>query len=478
MTHVEREASALFTQLNSRARGGCEGAVVPGVLDLEGQQHLAQIKRFYKETSDDRGEPFTQDPEEKVRESYETFSRLDELGFDVTPSYGILEHPNVGIVLVMEDLSRGGTLEVYDEKDWHHDRKTRHHVNGQEYETNTVASIEGLSNYREIHLKMLKITLLCIAHEISLGNGTSMHFVRNPETNIGDVFVSDVGEVSFDAKRNKLRQTLTSERVGKLLVFPEGEYEKTLDLLGPEQERDPIKAEYQRLFFQAAIGLGLRTWIGGWMKEAEFAKYRFIRTDLSEHWLKVKSWLADVETNFESTYGAQLFTSEGDQAAYDLAAFAVTDARLRQLMEVQASFQAGNPELPDMPKCKVAGGKPELVIFDDPWVEVPKSKAVEITVPASDVYRTPEVMFEVEYPIDQIRRWMDGYGHRYPDFQQKQIRGIKIGGQPVENFSSKKLRLVEPAPHSKYAEYDGNIVAVWWLLNSGANRLELQAQDR
>ncbi|AJF62277.1 MAG: hypothetical protein QT11_C0001G0120 [archaeon GW2011_AR20] len=100
---------------------GCEGFVQPATIVLSNEERLVQVKSFYRESYDDRGTHFSQDPNKKAEESYETLKTLKEMGFKVVPYFALAKAKKENL-LILDDLTRGDSIEVYDEKQLHRDK--------------------------------------------------------------------------------------------------------------------------------------------------------------------------------------------------------------------------------------------------------------------------------------------------------------------------------------------------------------------
>ena len=70
-------------------KGGCEGFVQPATIITSNEERLVQVKSFFKESYDDRGEYFSQDSNKKAEESYEALKSLKEMGFKVVPYFAL-----------------------------------------------------------------------------------------------------------------------------------------------------------------------------------------------------------------------------------------------------------------------------------------------------------------------------------------------------------------------------------------------------
>jgi len=190
----ERNVSFRFTS-DYGFGGSCEGFVQPGEITFDGQTQAVQVKRFYRETYDDRGRGFTQDPATEVERSYEWLSRLSRWGFHTLPFFGVLAQ-NETKMLPMIDLSDSEKFEVHDEKYLHRNAE------GEKM-------LMSLINKKDVFLSFLRSSMLGATYSVDLGNGTAHMLVRDPKTNTGELFVTDVGECEL--LPSKYKDALPSE---------------------------------------------------------------------------------------------------------------------------------------------------------------------------------------------------------------------------------------------------------------------------
>src|SRR3989304_6941726 len=207
----ERNVSFRFTS-DYGFGGSCEGFVQPGEITFDGQTQAVQVKRFYRETYDDRGRGFTQDPATEVERSYEWLSRLSRWGFHTLPFFGVLAQ-NETKMLPMIDLSDSEKFEVHDEKYLHRNAE------GEKM-------LMSLINKKDVFLSFLRSSMLGATYSGDLGNGTAHMLVRDPKTNTGELFVTDVGECEL--LPSKYKDALPFE---ELLKIPEEEIIDVLDRL-------------------------------------------------------------------------------------------------------------------------------------------------------------------------------------------------------------------------------------------------------
>jgi len=162
-------------------RGGCQGFVTAADLTIDGITRKIVVKQFYRESYDDKGIDFTQNPDEEVDKSYIAFLILKEVGFKITPYFAKIQ-TDKSKLLAMTDLAAAPNLEVYDEK--------KLHRMGLEQK------LAEFKNGKNILLEFHRNSLLRGIHSIGLGFGVSHLVVHNKDTNQAEVFVVDVGEFS------------------------------------------------------------------------------------------------------------------------------------------------------------------------------------------------------------------------------------------------------------------------------------------
>jgi len=89
VTPDARHENVLLRYRSEYGMGGCQGIVVPATLRISGKDRLVQVKRFYKESYDDTGCHFSQDPDKEAKKSYEALAKLQRLGYKVVPYFGM-----------------------------------------------------------------------------------------------------------------------------------------------------------------------------------------------------------------------------------------------------------------------------------------------------------------------------------------------------------------------------------------------------
>lgn len=348
------------------AGGGCEGVAIRAVATKDRTIVPIMVKQFYKDTYDDAGEPFTQDPDKKAEESYAAFQYLSARGFNVPPFFALGVSPEGNKVLLMTDLSKVGELEVYDEKLVHRNTPVKYSLNGEETSGRMGKMLGSLANQGDVNIAMLRTSLLKSAYNVCLGSGVQHIIVRNPINNTAEVFVVDVGE--FSQYTSQYAEAADAE---KLVAVPHEEivttYQQLLDSRRPgldaaelyamAREAEPLRRQLQDVWYQAAVGLGLRDYIGGMTQDAEWAKRKFVRNGFDEHFLKIKLHLHNTSRVFAENYGSPLNqvdessvqrflnaeTTEDLLVGLDLAFQAVTDSHVQHTVAVREAVDANRP---------------------------------------------------------------------------------------------------------------------------------------
>jgi hypothetical protein len=345
--------------------GGCEGFLSPATLNNKDQSELIQFKLFYKETYDDKGIKFTQDPNLKVEESYQALVTLNKLGFKTVPFFGIIEFPNGLKALAVSDLSQGGKLAVHDEKHFTRNNKFT----------------DSISNILEIKLDYFKTELLCRAHNIYfgvIGTASSHMLAFDSKTNTGKLYISDVGEF-YQGKETTYRQFFKDTDIFKI---PDNEisqiYQKILkkhlrsdiqETVNPQLKSYSRKKEFQDLFFQLAVGLSLSNPRVD-NNRIKSIKKRYTKNKFSNDFLVIKENLESIESSFRNITGYDLFSEINDsdipesERFFDQAYRAVIDSKIISLIQARESIDNNDLVIRQNQTIRFNRLSPVLKFFD------------------------------------------------------------------------------------------------------------------
>jgi hypothetical protein len=462
----EDKFKANFRYTSHLGYSGCEGFVQPGILKMDGQKRLVQTKTFYRETCDDRCNQFTQDPTKKVHESYEALRELRQLGFRVMPFFGIMRFPGGTPILVMCDLREGQTIEVYDEKHVHNSREVTNIINGRKKKMRADKAVIGLENWPEIRLSFLHTSLLSTAHSIDFGmaGGTEHMITRDPKTNRWEIFVCDVGE--FHKNKDKYSEALPAKQ---FIDVPEKEilrlYTQMLSELHPGQKAEklyesfrtnnPRKNRFLNLLFQATAGMSLREHIGGWYRDAEFARRIFPINHFPDVFMKTKLHFRNLAGCYEETTGEKLYECNSEAAqklagatgrkdlwrGIEFAQLATLDQRIRQILAAKTAFDSGKPA-EETPPITVKKGFPEYTFFEGPDKKVPSTLIVRLSPSSWWATRDTQYSLHVEFDTTTAYYIETSAGTCFiPPFTVEQVKGIEVNGEPIMNFDSRKIKM-------------------------------------
>jgi len=451
---------------------GCEGFVRPGVLSIDGHDRPVQVKTFFKQSYDDRGDDFIQDPEQKVRESYRAFERLGELGFKVLPFYGMMEVEGASHLL-MTDLREGETVEVYDEKQLHRGREALNIIDGEEVRSDTRESLQGMENWNDIQLEMMRTELLSRAYNVELGfpGGTAHMFTRDPRTNRGDIFVSDVG--GFREARTKYTELIDNEAA---VAFPQAQIASAYAALMARHhpsadaeglfrtfvEDDPLRWDFMELAFRATVGLALRDFVGGWAGAGEWAERVYPKNEYPEDMMKSKLHFWRISESF-ATYAGRPLLETGREArdrfvdggqlllGIDFAYLAALDARM---MYVDAVRHAVNTEmllwLPRLDAFDIEfaeDGLPAMNFFERH--DEPLNERHLVTVYGewkADYDSRERHQYALEVELDWKTAMRVKSSMYKPAIEPEQIKGLALDGKPVRGFDPSKIAVHRAPP--------------------------------
>lgn len=481
---------ARFRHTSQYGFEGCQGFVQPGVLKEEnGKERKVQSKVFYTQSSDDRGEPFTQNPREEVEKSYGAFAEMQTLGFKVLPFFGMMWKKRDKPVLILDDLRKGNTQEIFDEKHLNQNKKVQQTVRGRTYEQNPREVVRKLANYPEIRFELMCSNLLQTAHGIQFGwTGGMEHMItRDPTTNQGDVFVCDVGE--FHRQKSRYREKLP---VKELLRVPEEAilaiYQHMLEVHHPRVSAEKVYGKLKRtnpqkkrgldVLYQAAIGASLTEHMGGWMGRESFARRLFPKHEGDKTTLDVKMYLLNAAEHYReitqtgilhyTPQAVRAFRSAQSERALesglDIAYMAALD---RRLQEIQSKKDELDNKLPLFPVKEVAydrKGMPQLTIFEDATTPIPPTLTVSLHARApfaSNNTKSDQYRIFIEVPWQEAYQLEISGGTNEPTFKPSQVRGIEKNGAMLTNFDAKKVRVERARPlHGIYYVYGSEYIHV------------------
>lgn len=418
-------------------RSGVQGFVQPAILKFEEQELPIQAKSFYHQSTDDKGRDFSQDPNEEAERSYEALKFLSQRGFKILPFFGLATGKNGNKVLVMTDLTQGGRVEVYDEKDIHGARNVEQNVKGKKYIRNALETFENLANLTEIELGFIRTGLLQGAYDIGLGYGVQHIIVRNPKTNRGDIFVADVGEIDY--RKSKYRDAINAD---KFLEIPKEEIARVLlQMTEPSDkfQNIPLKKEFQDLLYKSLMGVSLMEFIGETGKEVEFARKRFVRNNFDDHFMKLKLYCLRTVTDIEKYLGEPLFNKDNPE---DLAYFAVMDSRLRYVMRIREAVDK-DESIPDYESAVKydSRGLPRMEFLDN-FDESKGDKTVVQLHLENTLFtnqRGESLLLDVEVGWDEAYVAATSLGSSVL-FLPSEIKSAVVGTYDYSDFKSPKLR--------------------------------------
>lgn len=369
VTFINSSGQKLLTPLTPKGPfgsggHGCEGYLSPAIINIGGQTKRIQFKIFYKETYDDRGDDFTQDPNLKVEESYQALIKLNKLGFKTVPFFGIIEFPSGLKALAVSDLSQGGKLEVHDEKHFHKNSKF----------------IDSVSNISDIKLDYFKTKLLCLTHNIGfgyLGTASSHMLAFNPETNTGELYISDVGEFS-QGNETIYRQFFKDIDIFKVpddeilqiyqIILQKHLRSDSQETVKSQPKPHSRKKEFQDLYFQLAIGLSLNNTKDN--NRVKSLKKRYTKKNFSDNFLLIKDYLESVENSFYKITGYNLFSDIDDpnvpesERFFDYAYRAIIDSKIISLIQARESIDNNDLVIRQNKKIRFNKSLPVLEFFD------------------------------------------------------------------------------------------------------------------
>ncbi len=295
---ISTEATLTYTSEYGYA--GCEGFVQSGILQIGDTKKSVQVKTFFKETCDDRGTCYSQDPDKKACESYYALCGLNKWGFKVLPFYALGASDTETDVLVMHDLTEQGKKEVYDEK-YLHRRKS-------DFE-----KLKKSPNWNDIEFEVFKMETQKCVHNISLGYGVSNMITRDPISGELDIFITDVGEYMENLRSpGKVqdylkRKDFIPHEVLSLFQRIAGDRHLAVDFYQKFKELYPRRFEFMNLIRAATTSLAFSDCFGGWASEAEWSRKRFARNRLSDKFMKIKSHLSSNIEVYKSLTNEDVF---------------------------------------------------------------------------------------------------------------------------------------------------------------------------
>jgi hypothetical protein len=498
-----RNINASIVSVKGRFGIGCQGIVMPADMTTPEGTRRVQVKQFFKHSHDDRGEPFDQDPDEMAEESFKSLLLLRELGFDVLPYFGLAKSKDGHFVLVMTDLTEYGTKEIIDEKDFESDGNYID-VNGEE--KNARKAYENIANKKEVMMKKKKNGWLTFANNMFLGNGVSRMIVRDPVTNMMDVFISDVGEVGkkhspyINIVSNKEMSAIPNEEIrdvfGKMMstIHPGVDANK---IFNDYVEKFPKRKEFQDLLYKVMMGCMLARRLDyESYNDMEFAKLKFGKKypDLSSI---IQYKLEDFERDYSEIGDGRLFDLSKKSLAkfldgkygngIDFAFMAVIDKRIQYLIEARNAVD--NNE--DIPKTNSViafnkDGLPKMEFLEYGGKDLEKTVVVELYALEGTSYNNARFSLGNNVKVLAEIGWEDAYDYvwhlrsfdKLPIIKKEQIKGIKINGRKMKDFDPsliKRDRENEPLVSGDFAlayRYGEKIIYVHYLIDKSENEIE------
>ena len=422
-------------------KSGCEGFVQPASLVTSNEERLVQVKSFYKESYDDRGDHFSQDPNKKAEESYEALKALKEMGFKVVPYFALAKTEKDNL-LVLDDLTNGDSIEIYDEKQLHRNKDIAELI------------INNPSFYK-IDLELLRNSLLKTIYNINLGFGVSQMVTRNPKTNELDIFVTDVGEYHQEKYEGKLSKLLIRNEFilnDPLLILSQLVGNKTLaeEIFQKYKGQNPVKLEFMNLTHRACISLAFGDDWGGWYREPEWARRKFVKNSFNDKFMKIKLALDNIIMNYRDARHEDLFNCDGKSKKTFVSSLRSMNKR-GLLNGIDISYQGcidhdlfylylveEKGETFAKPEIILESSLPKLNFLDDYFEKRNDMHMIKIFGDQT----VKDEAFKIEAGVD-LETWVKVEMSLHKPFLDKdEIKMIFINDEPVRNFDSKKIKIV------------------------------------
>ncbi len=464
--NISTEATLTYT--SEYGYNGCEGFVQPGILQIGDTKKHVQIKTFFKETCDDRGTCYSQDPDKKAHESYEAFCKLDRWGFKVLPFYALGTSDKETNVLVIHDLTEQGKKELYDEK----------------YLYRIKSDFEKLKkspNWNDIEIEVFKIETQKCVHNISLGYGVSNMITRDPNSGELDIFITDVGEYMENVRYpGKVQDHLKKEDFipqDVLSLFQKIAADKHLasDFYQKFKELNPRKFEFMNIMRAATTSLAFSDFFGGWASEPEWARKRFARNSFSDKFMKIKSMLSSDIELYKALTGETVFDwSPESRKEYsgchnelnlkrglNFAYQGSIDSDLHHINSIEEK----NGIIP-REAIRFKNGLPQMRLLDDDPLRNPN---VTFYVSCNEPFKNESLAFKLEtdwrtaynYNLVYGNKLVFGPEHIKGLFRQELTSDCNIKRTRI-NFDKSKLKLVrshiESTPGVYYVYRDNKII--------------------
>ena len=429
-------------------RSGCEGFVQPASIIAPDGEKLVQVKSFYKESYDDRGDHFSQDPNKKAKESYEALISLKEMGFKVVPYFGLAKTKKGSNLLVLDDLTKGDSIEVYDEKQLHRNK-------------DIAESIKNNPSFYKIDLELLRDGILGMVYNISLGLGVDHMITRDIHTNDLDIFVTDVGEYHKLFNKGKLGEILNQDEF--TLGNPMHLFSKFLkdDTLAKEifqlyKEQNPIKFEFMDLTHRACVSLAFTDFFGGWYGEPKWSRRKFVKNSFNDKFMKIKLKLDNIGRSYKSIRKENLFS--WDEKTKKMFVNSLGSLSKKRLLDgVDVSYQGcidndlfylhlieEKEKIFAKPEVILQNNLPKLTFLDDYFEK--RDDKHNIRIFGEEGYKDKN--FQIEAEVD-LETWVkiEMSLHR-PFLDGDEIKMIFINDEPIKNFNPKKIKIVPQEPGS------------------------------
>ncbi|MFA4973072.1 MAG: hypothetical protein WC683_10680 [bacterium] len=391
-----------------------------------------------------------------MKKRFDTLKLLERLGFKVVPFYGMMELDSRPLFF-LHDLREGKRIELYDEEYICNNQRVRNPIGKKIIRSNAQEVFNNLTNANQVNLQMMRTHLLQDAYDIYFGalvRGNPHTITRDPRTNEGDVFVTDVSE--FRMFKNEYNSAIDPEDAVRLPDVQIASAFSALlanfhpamsaeELLNRFREENALKADFMEAAFKAVVGISFHKgepFVPS--TNAEWARRIFPKNTFSDVMMQSKLHLANVAKSFEYYTGMKLFDvtrqardrfiSGADlMLGVDFAYMAALDNRVMYIDALRKSVDAKGPLPQQDDRIAFAeDGFPAMLFFER--FDEPINERHVVQIKGEDGH-----VLDVEFDWETAMR-VEAGGY-LPHVEPGQIKGLSLNGRPVRGFDAAKVKI-------------------------------------
>jgi len=277
----------------------------------------------------------------------------------------------------------------------------------------------------------------------------------NLRTNDLNIFVSDVGEYDELFHKGKLSGILNQDEF--IRENPAELFSKLLkddvfarEILQLYKEQNPVKLEFMDLIHRACVSLAFTDFFGGWYREPEWARRKFVKNSFNDKFMKIKLYLDGIMESYKEIRKENLFNWD-EKSKRDFVNSLKSLDKKRLSNGVDISYQGGidndlfylhfveeKREIFSKPEITPEHSLPKLNFLDDYFER--RSDKHTIRIFGDQTYK--DESFQIEAEVD-LETWVKvGMSRHKPFLSKGEIKMVFLNNEPIQNFDFEKIKLV------------------------------------